>query len=698
MTSPLFLQSVKKLSEQNIDLSEVIGLAETLKRDSGITEAIQIYSLWVNVNAANPMLHVALFNMAVLMSDNGDLMGAKQTLERCVTLAPDFYPPYINLGTVLERLGAAGEAVTTWSNLATRLAAVTGPNINYKLTALKQVARVLESNIYQPNAELVMKQSLEIDPNQRDVAQHYTAIRMAQCEWPVVAPWEGVSHEALMRGTGPLSMNVYTDDPMLQLASSWNYCRTNVGYPSLDFKNELHKAADKKKGERLRIGYISSDLRHHAMGFILAEFFELHDRKNYEVFAYYCGIPNEDPMKARIRDAMEHWVDIRELNDEQAARRIMADKIDILVDLNGYTKDARTKVFAMRPAPVIVNWLGFPGSMGSPYHHYIVADDITIPHGEEHYYSEKVLRLPCYQPNDRKREVAAERPTRADMGLPEHAFVYCSFNGAQKISRHTFDRWMRILTEVPDSVLWLLEGSESINQRLREAAQARGVDPARLIFAKKIPNAHHLARYPLADLFLDTTPYGAHVTASDALFMGVPIVTFTGRAFAARVCASLVTAAGLPELVCQTPEQFVAKAIELGRNKTEIARLKAKLAATHDSCTLFDMNKLTHHLEKLYDHMWEEYRKDRLPRIDLRNLELYQEIGCSFDHEANEMIQIADYEGKYRAEIARRHHYCMVPEDNRLWTRDAIAEAEEKTSPKELSGSVIPLRKKKKTS
>jgi predicted O-linked N-acetylglucosamine transferase (SPINDLY family) len=300
----------------------------------------------------------------------------------------------------------------------------------------------------------------------------------------------------------------------------------------------------------LRVGYLSSDMREHAVGYLAAELFELHDRARVEVFAYYCGQEREDSMKARYRAAAHHWTDISALNDRDAAAIMVRDGIDILVDVNGYTKDGRPKLFAYRPAPCIVNWLGFPGTMGSPHHHYIIADDFIIPEGDEKFYSEKVMRIPCYQPNDRRREVSDVTLSRAEAGLPEKGFVFCAFNGPHKITPGVFAIWMDILRAVPASVLWVLCAEESTQDRLRHHALAEGIDPQRLVFAGRMPNALHLARYRLADLFLDTAPYGAHTTASDALWMGVPVLTCPGLSFAARVCGSLVRAAGVPELIC----------------------------------------------------------------------------------------------------------------------------------------------------
>ena len=696
MDNPLFLSSVKKLAEHGLSISELITAATALKNAGRNDLTIQLYNLWIQSNPLDPALYAIHFNNAASMSDAGDFQGAKAALERAIELNPDFHPAYINLGTVLERIGTVGQSVICWTTLVNRLSAITGSAIRFKLEALKQIGRVLEMNHLAPNAENVLRQSLEIDPTQADVTQHFIALRLGQCEWPVVPPIEGTERKKLMKGVGPLSMLVYADDPLLQLASAWHYNKNAVGYPSHDFKEECSKPRPAR--QRRRIGYVSSDLRNHAVGFVMAEMFSLHNREDFEIFAYYCGTAPKDDLHNRIKDSIEHWVDITGMDDVTAAKRIVADGIDILVDVNGYTRDARLNLFAMRPAPIIVNWLGYPGTLGTPYHHYIIADEQIIPKDHEIYYTEKVLRLPCYQPNDRKRAISPDRPTRKDVGLPEDAMVYCCFNGAQKISRFTLDRWMTILARVPDSVLWLLDGTEYSNKHVVEFAQQRGIAPERIIVAKKLSNPFHLARYPLADLFLDTSPYGAHVTASDALWMGVPILTFPGRCFAARVCSSLVHAAGIPEMICETPEEFVEQAVALGTKRKNLEKIKKKLADNKATCTLFDTNGLVQHIEKLYETMWDEFTHGKLPVPDLSNMDLYFEAGCELDHEAVEILTIKDYHGLYREKFTKWHNYSPIRPDHRLWDTASIAHAEGKqaSAPVSLVKDARQLLKRKK--
>lgn len=673
MPENTFLSALQDITAGKSGLGDLINAATTLCAEGQPKLAEQLYKIWIGFNRDHPQLFVAYFNCASLQTQAGDLPAAAEALASALALNPDFYPAYINFGGVLERSGALDRAMEQWQAVVSRLAPITGAAIEHKLTAFKQIGRVLIDHQRSAAAEAWLRQALEIKPDQRDALEQFVALRLAQCEWPVIAPWESVDRKTLMKGVSPLSIAAYTDDPLLQLATASRYVAVAIDERPECPEADRRAAPIDADSRRLRVGYVSSDLRDHAIGYLMAELFELHDKSKIEVFVYYCGPDLGGALNVRFKAAVEHWVDIESLDDVAATRRIGADGIDILVDVNGLTRYARTGVFARRAAPIQVNWLGFPGSMGSPYHQYIIADDWIIPPESELYYSEKVLRLPCYQPNDRKRAVVSARPTRADVGLPQDAFVFCSFNGAQKFTRFTFDRWLEILRRTPDSVLWLLEGAPDINDRLADYAEANGVARTRLVFAPKQANAYHLARYPLADLFLDTSPYGAHTTASDALWMGVPVLTLSGRGFAARVCGSLVRAAGLSELICHSAEAYVEEAVALATDKAAMDQLKAKLESGRNTCDLFNMDKLTKHLEDLYRQMCAEYNKGLLPRPDLRNLGVYLDLGAEEDHEAREMRAVEDYHGLYKAKLAHRHRAWPIAPDGRLWTASDIA-------------------------
>jgi predicted O-linked N-acetylglucosamine transferase (SPINDLY family) len=675
MSNTQFLTAIQKITNGGLPLDALLVAAAGLEPD----HARQLYQVWISFNKEHPLLFIAHFNCSTLLQQIGDEQGGEAELKAALALKPDFAPACINLGSSYERRGMAKEAVDQWRDGVDKMSEVTGDAINYKTTLLKQISRVLADNQALAAAEVTLSQCLDLAPDARDVSEQFVAARLSQCKWPMTPENSKVSRRQLLSRLHPLSVCAYTDDPLFQLAASDKYVRIMAPIEDRTTRYD-RRSATIETNRKLRIGYVSSDLRHHAVGYLMVNFFEEHDRKDFEVFAYYTGIKADDPIQARIKASVDHWRDIRGVTDDEAAAKIAEDGIDILIDVNGHTRDARLGVFARRPAPIQVNWLGYPGTMGSSFHHYIVADDFTIPAYAEDWYSEKVLRVPCYQPNDRKRIVDENIPTRADFGLPDDAFVFCCFNASHKFTRFTFDRWMDILKATEGSVLWLLDYAPETNQRLREEAQARGVDGSRLIFAPKLPNPRHLARYPLADLFLDSTPYGAHTTASDALWMGVPVLTWSGRCFSSRVCGSLLTAASLPDLVTETPEEFVERAIHLaGQGRGELEVIRARLLATRDTCTLFDVAKLSRSLETLYRQMRDDYLSGNLPQPNLTNLEAYFEIGVAQDHETREMGAVTDYNGFYEAHLARRHYHHPMPADGRLWNGAEAAEVKPAT-------------------
>jgi predicted O-linked N-acetylglucosamine transferase (SPINDLY family) len=661
----LFNDSVRRAVARQLPLVDLFSGAATLAASGLKAQATELYKTWIAYNADDSLLYAVYFNYGVALMDVHDHAGAINALRESIRLKADFHPAYINLGRVLEDAGQTGQAVTQWLTLANSLPAVTGDAIAHKITALQQTGRVLESANSDAAAEDALKQSLDLDKNQVQAMQHWISLRQRQCKWPAMAEWERVSRKDLQNGISTLSLACLSDDPMFQLAKAYDYAKKSIGMPTPALRPQASAPRDQPR--RLRIGYVSSDLREHAVGFGMTDVMEQHNRNDFEIFAYYCGIGRTDATQQRIMAAVDHWTDINGLDDDQAAAKIAADGVDILIDLNGYTKDARTKVFARRPAPIAVNWFGFPSSMGTPYHHYLIADPVIIPEGNDIFFSEKVLRLPCYQPNDRKRVVAARRPTRAEAGLPEHAVVYCSLNGMQKITPRVFQRWMAVLGQVPNSVLWLLTGTPEANERLRQAASEQGIAPERVIFADKMANPDHLARYPLADLFLDSLPYGAHTTAADSLWMNVPILTLKGRSFAARVCASVLTAAGLEEMVCSTPDTYVARAVALGQAPETLAAVKAKLAAGRDSCLLFDTPRLVGRLEDLYRQIWDDFKRGELPVPDLRNLDVYHEIGLGLDIEKAELLSDEAYVALYQEKLAEWHSVYPLAPDTRFW-------------------------------
>ncbi len=357
-------------------------------------------------------------------------------------------------------------------------------------------------------------------------------------------------------------------------------------------------------GARIRVGYVSSDFHAHATAYLLAEVLERHDRARFEITAYSYGEDDGSPMRRRLLDALAgRFVDVRELSAKALAQRIRADGIDILVDLKGYTLYARNQVFAFRAAPVQVNFLGFPGSLGSNHYDYIIGDPVVTPLEHEDGYAERIAQMPvCYQPNDRQRGIGPAQ-SRRRWGLPEHAFVFCCFNANYKITPPIFDRWCALLRAVDDAVFWLFETNGQARSNLSAEFRRRGVDPRRIYWAPGLRLEEHLARIPCADLFLDTLPVNAHTTASDALWAGLPLLTVRGESFVERVAASLLIAAGLPELVAEDLDDYERIALSLARDRPRLQALRARLVEHRERCALFDSARYTRDLEALYTRM-----------------------------------------------------------------------------------------------
>ena len=363
------------------------------------------------------------------------------------------------------------------------------------------------------------------------------------------------------------------------------------------------------KHDKIRVAYMSSDFRHHAIGFLVAGMIESHDKSLFEISAISTWPSDGSGTRKRLERAFDTFIDASALSDEDVASWIREKGIDLLVDLNGYTAGSRMGILAHRPAPIQINYLGYPGTSGANYIDYIVADSHVIPQNQVEFYTEEIAFLPhCYQANDRKRIVGDRKFSRAEIGLPDMEFVFCCFNNNFKILPDLFDSWMAILGQVEGSVLWLLEDNARAAENLGQEAAARGVDPGRLVFAKRMPLADHLARHRLADLFLDTLPYNAHTTASDALWAGLPVLTRTGETFAGRVATSLLNAIGLPELATRTREDYEGLAIELATHPERLASIKDKLAHNRLTTPLFDTQLFTRHIESAYRAMYERYQ------------------------------------------------------------------------------------------
>lgn len=371
---------------------------------------------------------------------------------------------------------------------------------------------------------------------------------------------------------------------------------------------------ERSRQPRLRIAYLSPDFREHATAHLAAGLFRTHDRSRFEITAISYGPDDRSGTRQRLIDSCDRFVDVRSRSDPDVATLIRDMEIDIAVDLCGYTRHFRPNILASRPAPVQASYLGYPATMGASHIDYLIADRVLIPPEHRAAYSERIVYLPdSYQVNDSERKAAAVNPSRADLGLPARGFVFCCFNANMKITPDVFDVWMRLLREIEGSVMWLLAGSATAIANLRREAAARGVSPDRLVFAPKLKADLHLARHGQADLFLDTFHCGAHTTASDALWTGLPVLTCRGSTFASRVGASLLESLGLTELIASSAAEYEASALKLARQPVQLAAMKAKLAATRDSCALFDTARFTRNLEAAYLAIWDRFQRGEAP-------------------------------------------------------------------------------------
>lgn len=448
---------------------------------------------------------------------------------------------------------------------------------------------------------------LTIDPDYPKMSGHTALAALYSCRWDrmaAMAPQIQAQVKAGVPGYDPWTLMGYGVDGALLLKCARDVVREAFA-PALPLWTGQAWHHD-----RIRLAYVSSDFRSHPVGFQLAEMLEQHDRSKFEVIGISSGEDNGSDIRARLMRAFDQFHDMAGRSDEEVARALHALKVDIAIDLAGHTHGNRLGAFAMRPAPVQASWLGHPGTTGADFMDYIIADAIVAPPDHQRFYSEKIVALPdSFFPMDTAKTFGA-CPTRAEAGLPETGFVFCSFNRDWKITPAMFDLWLRLLQQIRGSVLWLSAPVHGSDTHLQRRAAEQGIDPARLVFAERAPLDVHLARHALADLFLDTLPYGAHATAADALLAGLPVLTQLGDIFPGRVGASLLTAAGLPELITRTPEEYEAMALELARDPARLKAIRGKLAANRATAPLFDTARFTRNLESAYEKMLTEKFRD----------------------------------------------------------------------------------------
>jgi predicted O-linked N-acetylglucosamine transferase (SPINDLY family) len=547
----------------------------------------------------------AFYNCGVALQALERLDEALSRYNRAIAVKPDFADVFVNRGVVLQELRRLDEALASYDQAIALQPDYADAFINRgsALLALKRFEEALVS----------YKQAFALKPDHK-----YACSGLAECaiksgDWSQRRELSGEVYQHVIDQKSiisPFVLLAYSSDAALQLKCARSYIANKIP----DLPQSLWKGTIWNH-DKVRIAYLSADFHQHATAFLMAELFELHDRSRFEVLGVSFGADDQSEMRSRLIKSFDQFHDVRFKNDRDVAKFMHNLQVDIALDLKGYTQDSRPGILAYRSAPIQVNYLGYPGTMGADFVDYVIADKIVLPLDQQPFYTEKIVHLPeCYQVNDSQRKIADREPTRCEVGLPQGRFVFCCFNNSYKITAPVFDVWMRLLGKVNGSALWLLRDNSSVEINLRKEAVARGIDPARLVFAGRAPLEDHLARHRLADLFLDTLPYNAHTTASDALWAGLPLITCRGESFAGRVAASLLNAVGLSELVTHNPQEYEALALQLARDAPLLASVKAKLLRNRDAYPLFNSKRFTRHLEGAYATMWEIWQRGESPR------------------------------------------------------------------------------------
>jgi predicted O-linked N-acetylglucosamine transferase (SPINDLY family) len=582
-----------------------IHLARVLAEDGRLAEAGQHLR---HAIAVDPKLAGAHCELGIVLLRMSDWSAAEASFRRALAIDPARLVAHANLAWLIghqerqvEAVAAARAALAAIGDIAREVAAD-------DVGSLDLIAEVFEAAGFSDEAIAVYRAASKLkDEPKRALAAIHAARRA--CDWSYAASLERqacrVGEEGTAEAGDPgILLLLPQATASAQLIAGRKYAQRLARTMSPLVSRRPAAASGER---RVRIGYLSSDFFNHATAHLIAGVIEAHDRGRFEIAAYDFSPPSDDDYRRRLERAFDALVPLRSLSNQDAAQRIADDGLDILLDLKGWTKGHRGAILAARPAPLQVHWLGYPGSLGAPWIDYVIADKVVAPPGCEAQFSEQIIRLPhCYQPNDGRRAVGAAVDRRA-CGLPEAAFVFCSFNQIIKLSAQVFDIWLALLRAVDGSVLWLLRPDEAAVEKLRLQARSAGVDPGRIIFAPFSGVSEHRARIAQADLALDCFPCGSHTTASDVLWAGVPLVAWRGDTFASRVSASLLEAAGLADLITASPDDYFRLCLRLATDAGEILRLKSRVKAAQRS-PLFDTARFTRDLERAFEVILERQR------------------------------------------------------------------------------------------
>ena len=573
-----------------MNITEIISAAEASFADTGDnTLSANLYKTWLATHGADANSAPVWFNYGVVQSAIGDKDESAESYRAAKKLMPNLWQASANLANYHESLGEIAAAVELYQD------ALELPlDRDGSLFIRNQLGRLYEGARRFNDAKNLYAQSLEIDPSQKDAFQHWFYLKQKQCDWPLNTFPRPSSIREIAASLGPLSAMAYFDDLELLNFSCTQWMDR---YKSNKHFYHLVEPTKKYSHKRLKIGYVSCDFRMHAVTFLAAQIYELHNRAQFEVFGFDFSVDDNSPWRKKIIDGMDQCHPIHSLSDENAAKLIASLEIDILVDMVGLTAGGRPGIFMYRPAPIQVSYLGFLGPVGIPEMDYIVCDSYVVPPESAIFYGAKPIYLPFYQVNNSLRQ-SASPPSRSAVGLPDDAFVFCAINNSYKLTQEVFYHWMQVLLQTNNSVLWLLEENPEVKENLLRESRKYGIDPNRLVFAKPIDPSDYLARFACADLFLDTSPYNAGITASDALWMGLPVLTCPGNTYVSRMAADLLIQMDLGEFVCQSWGEYVKKAVNYCQSK-DMAKTLLNQRFTRNS-PIFNSSQFVQNLEANY--------------------------------------------------------------------------------------------------
>ena len=574
------------------------NLGNALKDLGQLDEAVKSYEKILTIKPDNIEAHN---NIGVTLQKLGQMDASVKSFEKALDIKPDYVDAYNNLGITFMELGQHEAAVECYEKVLSIIPdfAEAYSNRGHILIDLKRLDEALAS----------YERAIVLNPELDFILGSVLHTKMHLCIWNDLTNRLNELTKKINnteKVIGPFALLAMIDDPEIQRKTAEMFIKDK--YPKIHVLSKINRY---HKHTKIRIGYFSADFRDHPVSHLTAELYETHDRKQFEIYAFSYGPDTKDEMNLRIKAGVDHFHDVQTMSHKDVVMLSRSVELDIAVDLGGFTQDSRTGIFAMQAAPIQVNYLGYSGTMGAEYIDYLIADSTLIPKDKQHYYSEKIAYLPnSFMVNDTKNKTSTKEFTRAEAGLPNDGFVFCCFNNHYKITPDTFIGWMRILSQVDGSVLWLPEAnSTAVNNLIKEAIK-NGVDENRLIFAPRLTlKEDHLNRIQLADLFIDTLPYNAHTTASDSLRMGLPVLTCIGNSFASRVAASLLNAVNLPELITTTQEQYESFAIELATKPEKLNKIKDRLVNNLPTTPLYNTSLFAQHLESAYLKMYEKYQQ-----------------------------------------------------------------------------------------